>query len=320
MLILNDDHIQSLGFDWLSLTGVIEQAVRVMDAGDYAQPIKPYLRYGDPRNRIIAMPAYLGGDFQTSGIKWIASFPGNRERGLPRAHGVIVLNRADTGEPSAILVGGKPNALRTAAVSGLLLKRLLESRSENGLRVGIVGWGPIGRAHFDMCASLFGPRIDAFALYDLKGVDPASIPPAWRSRTLIASGWEEVYDSSGVLFTCTVADRRYINKPPAPGRLLMDVSLRDYRLEATRSIPSIIVDDWDEVCRENTDIELLHLQGGLQKEHVLTLADVVCREALRSLPAVNPILFCPMGMAVFDLAVACYLAGLARAAKAGAKL
>lgn len=87
MIYLGEKHIRAVGLHWQELADCIEDAVHVMDSGDYAQPVKPYLRYGSKAaNRIIAMPAYVGGSMHTAGIKWIASFPGNLQIGLPRAH------------------------------------------------------------------------------------------------------------------------------------------------------------------------------------------------------------------------------------------
>lgn len=60
MLYLNDRDIQSVGVDWPALVESIETAVGIIDSGDYVQPVKPYLRYKNPQNRIIAMPAYVG--------------------------------------------------------------------------------------------------------------------------------------------------------------------------------------------------------------------------------------------------------------------
>ncbi|RJX40103.1 2,3-diaminopropionate biosynthesis protein SbnB [Paenibacillus pinisoli] len=307
MLYLGDKELRAIGFHWRELLDVIGEAVRMIDRGEYAQPLKPYLRYGNPANRMIAMPAYIGGGIHAAGIKWIASFPGNLAGSLPRAHSVTVLNDADTGKPSAILNTATVSAVRTAAVSGLMLLRWLASRPPESrkLRIGIIGWGPIGRIHFEMCRWLFGKQIDHIYLTDIRGIDwqdgfaeDAKIPAT------VTDDWRDWYPQCNVVITCTAGSDRYIDTPPAPGTLLLDVSLRDYRLEAIRAIRNIVVDDWTEVCRENTDIELLHREAGLHKEDVMTLGDVSCRDALAGIAAGESLLFCPMGMAVFDVSVA----------------
>jgi 2,3-diaminopropionate biosynthesis protein SbnB len=327
MLYLDDHHLRTIGLCWEELAACIEAAVRLMDAGDYAQPVKPYLRYGNPANRIIAMPAYVGGAFSVSGIKWIASFPGNVDNGLPRAHSVLLLNHADTGVPYAILNSPLPSAARTAAVSAVMLQRYLQERPAlPRLRLGIIGFGPVGRLHYDMCGKLFGERIDEALIYDIKGGELGTGASAdadgglLRSRTRLAGSWQEVYSSCNVVITCTVSNKRYIDKPPLPGSLLLDVSLRDYTAQALKRVSAIIVDDWNEVCRENTDIELLQAERGLTKAATRSLADVVCRSALSEFAADEPVLFCPMGMAVFDIATAAYWVQKAQALGIGLEL
>ncbi|MFF2889773.1 2,3-diaminopropionate biosynthesis protein SbnB [Paenibacillus sp. NPDC057967] len=314
MLYLGEKELRAIGFHWRELLGVIGEAAGMIDQGEYAQPLKPYLRYGNPDNRIIAMPAYIGGGIHAAGIKWIASFPGNLTAGLPRAHSVTVLNDANTGKPSAILNTAMASAIRTAAVSSLMLDRWLASRSpeqpdQRNLRIGIIGWGPIGRIHFEMCRSLFGKQIDHIYLTDIRGVNIEDGLGQERrkedyDRVTVTEHWQSWYPHCNVVITCTAGSARYIDTPPAPGTLLLDVSLRDYQLEAIRAIRSIVVDDWTEVCRENTDIELLHREAGLQAEDVMTLGDVSCRDALAGLTDEETVLFCPMGMAAFDVAIA----------------
>src|SRR3954464_12923112 len=72
-----------------------------------------------------AMPAHLrgaGGD-DLLGLKWIAGFPANRERGLPAIHGLVILTDPTTGMPAAILDAGPITAERTAAISGVAIER-----------------------------------------------------------------------------------------------------------------------------------------------------------------------------------------------------
>jgi len=304
MIYLHDGHIRDIGVDWQRLSGIVEDVVRLREAGDSVSPLKTYLRFGDRTNRIIAMPAYVGGSVELAGIKWIASFPANGRLGLPRAHNTILLNDTATGQPLAMLHSGLLNGLRTASVSGVVLRAYLAARAPAELRLGIIGWGPIGRLHLDMCAQLFGSRLKRVMLYDLRGIDAESVPEHLRAITDIAADWRSVYRSSNVTATCTVAAERYIDEEPPPGALLLHVSLRDYQPESLAKLRAVIVDDWREVCRENTDIEQLHDRYGLSEPDVRTLADVVCREALADYAAEAPILFSPMGLAVFDIAIA----------------
>lgn len=326
MLYLNNADIKALGRNWKELSAAIASASQTMLDGDYAQPLKPYLRYGNPANRTIAMPAYLGGELRTAGIKWISSFPGNLRAGLPRAHSVTILNDAETGVPQAIINSPIPSGLRTAAVTAALLGKLLELRPSQPLRIGILGFGPIGQLHYEMLWTLFGERIQQVWLYDPRGITAGNLPqsqhPAQRERTRIARSWSELYEQSTICLTCTVADSRYITSPPRPGTWLLHISLRDYTPAALQQIDHIIVDDWQEVCRENTDIELLHHTYGLQQQSALALARALCGDALGDgkLQPRDTVLFCPMGMAVYDLAIVTLLASHAEALGIGQQL
>lgn len=308
MLYLNAEHIKSTGIDWHKVIGVIRQAVTILDANDYAQPIKPYLRYGDPKNRIIAMPAYIGGDLQQAGIKWIASFPDNIHKNKLRAHSVTILNEHDSGVPLCVINTSMISAVRTAAVSGVLVEEYLKRKTDNDkLKIGINGFGPIGRMHLQMITAILGDRIGEIRIYDLKPLNKETDDDlAGRNDIVPVSSWEECFTDADIFMTCTVSAAPYINKPPVKGSLQLNVSLRDYKVEMKDYMDIIVVDDWEEVCRQNTDIENMHKEKGLQQEDTLSIADVVCKNALDGLAHQPTIMFNPMGMAIFDMAVGGY--------------
>ena len=97
-------------------------------------PAKIYLQsppFGDFR----AMPARGGG---VALLKWITSFPGNPERGLPTVMGVICLSDAQTGVPLMLLDARAVTALRTGAVAAVATRALAAEGAET---VGIIGCG-----------------------------------------------------------------------------------------------------------------------------------------------------------------------------------
>jgi ornithine cyclodeaminase/alanine dehydrogenase-like protein (mu-crystallin family) len=63
--------------NWDKIVEVIRESVEMLSKNDYSQPMKLYLRYGAAKNRIIAMPSYVGGIIPWAGIKWISNFPDN---------------------------------------------------------------------------------------------------------------------------------------------------------------------------------------------------------------------------------------------------
>jgi alanine dehydrogenase len=122
-------------------------------AGEWAMPPKVYLEsppFGDFR----AMPA-LGDGFAL--LKWVTSFPGNPERGLPTVTGVICLSDAENGEPLMLLDARSVTALRTGAVAAVAAAALARSEART---VGMVGCGLHGTwAARCLAAAGYGPGV-----------------------------------------------------------------------------------------------------------------------------------------------------------------
>ncbi len=306
MLYLNERHIIELGFQWKEVSQTVVDTLKLLHSGEYVQPLKPYLRFNDLTNRIIAMPAYVGGEINASGLKWIASFPNNLQKGVPRAHSVTILNDTLTGKPICCINATLISGIRTAAVSGVMIDEYLrwKKSKKKGLCVGITGFGPIGQLHLGMILSLFGEHIQQVLLYDIRKIDESVINSLWLPKTKICSTWQEVFTDSDIFVSCTVSNSAYVDIPPTKGSLILNVSLRDFQPMCRPFMDYIIVDDWNEVCRENTDIEKMHKLYGLSKDETYSLADAVLTDKIsRSISEDSTVMFNPMGMAIFDIAV-----------------
>src|ERR1043166_5589854 len=150
--------------------GIVRDAYLAHDQGQSVNPDSYFLRFpGKPDCRMIALPAYLGNGFDVAGLKWIASYPGNVERGFPRASAVLVLNNYDTGYPFAILESSIISAARTAA-SAVLAAEWLNGRSRRGESLGTVGTGFIARYVYDFLVDT-GWTIKQVRLYDKSPVE-----------------------------------------------------------------------------------------------------------------------------------------------------
>ena len=320
MLYLNEKDLLKMGFNWNATIDVIEQAVHCLEQKDFVQPIKPYLRYRDLTNRIIALIAFVGGKINLAGIKWIASFPSNIDHGLPRAHSVVILNEADTGVPVATINTALLSIVRTASVSGLMIRHFLKARPLQKANVAILGWGPIGRHHYKMVSEIMQGRINKISLFDIRGVDPKTIDGPAKDQTVVVKSWQEAYADADIFITCTVSKAPYVDQKPKAGSLQLNCSLRDYKTSILDFTKAIIVDDWEEVCREKTDIEMMHKERGLQEQDTKSIVDVVCRNAMAGYAKDEAIMFNPMGMAVFDVATGRYYLDKAKALKIGLEL
>jgi ornithine cyclodeaminase/alanine dehydrogenase-like protein (mu-crystallin family) len=242
-----------------------------------------------------------------AGIKWIASFPDNIHKGIPRAHSVVILNKAETGQPVAIINTALLSILRTSAVTGLMIRYFDKVRPLKNVKLAIIGFGPIGRYHLRMCLDLLGDRISRIFLYDLRPIDKSTYDFAPQDKVTVVRSWEEAYVDTDVFITATVSKASYIDKPPKKGSLQLNISLRDYKTDILDYVKdSIIVDNWEEICREKTDIEMMSLEKGLKKEQTKSIVDMVMDNCMRDYPADIPIMFNPMGMAVFDMAIGAY--------------
>ena len=137
-----------------------------------------------------AMPAFLRGTDSDGrrdliGMKWVAGFPTNNDRGLPAVNAVVILNDAATGLPSAILDGAPITAFRTAAVSGVAIRHFAPVVAGRAPRAALIGAGVQGRSHLEVIGRVLGGV--ELTLYDRHPERAAALADEARSTEGIAA-------------------------------------------------------------------------------------------------------------------------------------
>lgn len=128
---------------------LVERTYRELARGRVEMPPKIGV-HPRPDAFLHAMPAYLA-DHDVVAVKWVSGFPANPSRSLPYISGLIVVNDAETGVPLAVLDAAEITAARTAAASGVCVRRWAPA---GWSRAAILGCGEQGRFHAAMLRAL----------------------------------------------------------------------------------------------------------------------------------------------------------------------
>ena len=316
VLILKGDEIDvALRGREQEIINTVAAAYKAHSAGDSSVPNSTFLHFpSDERNRIIALPAYVGRDFNVAGIKWVSSFPGNLDNGLNRASAVIIMNSTETGRAEVIMEGSLVNAKRTAASASLAARCIHVGAAPE--TIGIFGCGPINFEVTRFLSVVF-PQIHRLLVFDVDAgrarqfqENCAALNANWRVEVVAES--RQIFQESNIISLATTAIHPHIFDISIcqPGSTILHVSLRDFSPEVILAADNV-VDDADHVCRARTSVHLAEQYINNRDFIRCTLADILNEVASpRSSPEAVTI-FSPFGLGVLDLAVGQLAAKLA---------
>jgi len=275
--------------------------------GQSSLPHSIFLRFpGAERNRIIALPAFLGDGFEVAGVKWISSFPDNIRSGIERASAVLILNSCTTGRPKAILEGSIVSARRTAASAALAAEALAARPVEEA---GLIGTGVI---NFEVVRFLraVAPELRLLRIFDIDPTRAAAFGARIAERlpglsVVTAASAGEVLAQSRLVSLATTATQPHIGDLSIcpDGATILHVSLRDLTPEAILACDNV-VDDVDHVLRAATSAHLTEQQTGRRDFIRCTLPQILDGTAPAKARGGAVTVFSPFGLGVLDIAVA----------------
>jgi alanine dehydrogenase len=272
----------------------VREAFVAYARGEWSMPPKVYV------------PAYPAGDFRAmpalgaghAALKWVTSFPGNPERGLPTVMGLVLVSDASNGVLQAVLDAGAVTALRTGAAAVLAAETL--GRGDAG-NAAVVGAGVNGRA----AARTFLARGRDVLIWD---VDPARSEAAAAELGAQVAGSRE--EALGADLVVTVTPGQEVLFPSGSLREGQHVSLMGADGPGKTEIAveevvrtHVFCDDWEQASHAG---ELMHAveRGLLEREAVTQLGDVLAGTAAGRRSGDEITTFDSTGLAIQDLAVA----------------
>ncbi len=306
LYLTQEQVIECGGMDMPQTIKALEKVFGLLDDGECIEPQAPFIHWGSIFERRISMhPAYIGGDIQVSGIKWIPSNPDNPiKRNMPRANALTILNDVETGFPIAVMDGTVISAMRTGGVVGLGAKYL--ARPDSGV-VGLIGSGVINRAQL-MALKAGLKRIKQVKLFDINP-DKAKTFAAEMGQRLeldieIVDSARAAVEGSDVVAPATNVgpQDRYIQAEWIKnGAYLANLSVNDYTFEAVLACDKIVVDNKKQLQVPDALLTDMVAGGLLNPDDIIELGALVNGKQSGRTGDNQRIFFCPLGMGISDL-------------------
>jgi alanine dehydrogenase len=320
--ILSARHVEAAVSPEQALEAVREAFVAYA-RGEWSMPPKVYV------------PAYPAGDFRAmpalgaghAALKWVTSFPGNPERGLPTVTGVVLLSDASNGSLVGVLDAAAVTALRTGAAAVLAAETL---GREGARSAAVIGAGVNGRA----AARTFLARGRDVVLWD---VDRSRAEAAADELGGSLAGSSEEALAADLVITMTPGHEPLLTlgslRPgqhvslmgadgPGKAEIAVEELVRtrvfsdDWEQSGSSGIidpnarVGLYADDWEQASH-NGDLAHAVEAGKITREDVTQLGDVLAGTAPGRQSKDDITIFDSTGLAIQDLAIA--LAAMERA-------
>jgi ornithine cyclodeaminase/alanine dehydrogenase-like protein (mu-crystallin family) len=254
----------------------------------------------------VYVPAYPAGDFRAmpvlgaghAALKWVTSFPGNPQRGLPTVTGLVLLSDASTGELRALFDAAAVTALRTGAAAVLAAETLGRTHAATA---AVVGTGVNGRA----AARTFLARGRPVAVWD---VDRSRAEQAASALGASVAGSRGEALAADLVVTMTPGHEvllpegslqpgQHVSLMGADGPGKAEIAV------AELSRTHIFCDDWEQASH-NGDLAHAVEAGKITRDEVTELGAVLAGDAAGRQSPDDITTFDSTGLAIQDLAIA----------------
>lgn len=310
LFLSQEDVIAAGGLDMRATVAAVEEALRLHARGEAILPAKVSINWGteldtdEREGRIMAMPAYVGGDVDVAGVKWIPSVPDNPQRGLPRGIGLIVLTDRTTGLPLAVLDGTVVSAMRTGAVTGVAIRALANPDAKLAT---LLGAGVQARTQLMALDEVLDLR--EVRVWDIDPDRARAFCEREANGRFTLAPVDEPADACRdvpVIVAATMAPEPYI--PPswiADGAVFVSISSLDPTVELLLAADVLVCDSWEhETGHHSRPFARALEQGVVSRERVAQLGDILVGAAAGRTDRGQRVFVSPVGLGIEDVAAA----------------
>jgi ornithine cyclodeaminase len=306
LYLTQEQVIECGGLDMVQTIDALEKVFRLLDEGECIEPQAPFIYWKSRHQRRISMhPAYIGGDVQVTGIKWIPSNPENpKKRNMPRANALTILNDPETGFPIAVMDGTVISAMRTGAVVGLGARYLARPDSEVA---GLIGAGVINRTQL-MALHATLKALKLVKLFDLQPEKSHAFADEMGEKLgleiQVVSTAKEAVEGADVIAPATIVgpEDRYIQAEwIKEGAYLANLSVNDYTAGAVLGCDRIVVDNKKQLQVPNTILSDMVSEGLVDLDEITELGAIVNGKEAGRTRDDERIFISPLGMGIEDL-------------------
>ncbi len=276
--------------------------------GQATQPLRHLMRLPRGSDIFGMMPAQVGGEISSHGIKAVSFFPGNHGTVFDAHQGVVVLFEPEHGCPVAVLDASEITAIRTGAASALATRLLAR---EDATTLGLLGAGVQAENH--LAAITCVRRIESVRVWSRDAVQAERFAaeqgrPGMRVMAVTAA--REAVVGSDIVCTVTAAGEPILKGTwLEPGTHINAVGAclptrRELDSEAVQRA-RLFTDRMESLEHEAGDYLIGLREGVFDKSHALgEIGDILVGRLEGRRAAADITLFKSLGIGIEDLAAA----------------
>jgi ornithine cyclodeaminase len=295
--VLDEATIAQLGGGDIALAlNDVKAVIRLMRLGEAQMPAENHIDLGTPLGKAYALPARVGGMYNAAGVKWTAHRP-QRPDTLPAALALTLINDAQSGIPRGLLASGALTAVRTAAVSALVLQ-LASPRPVK--RVLLLGAGLHAQTHLRMLQQLF-PQLEQIGIWN-RSPEKLSALRDVQVENDLSSALAQPYDA---ILACTSAAQPILDVAAVrPGRIIVQVGYHEVSFAAIKASSHVVVDAWGDFAQRSAkSLFQMFRAGEFREQDVAADLAALLLDNWRAQHD-DSVYFSSFGLNVFDIALA----------------